>query len=255
MRPAESAPEVRRAGVVAAISLATDRGLGPAGGPGAPLLFARRRSRQGDRPWAGRTARPLPVTHPGERQGFAATGRRLVPPAIDLFRIVDDWSAEVRVFYDTVELMQRLGVSTIAAAAAPHRSRRHFLTVAAHGRTCPPPPLTAVGSNDRLRRRHSRRRWPSATACRRRRPGRVKRAAKEPTPVRSTGARPAARRRAARRAMSAGWQFAGHVQVGRKRRVGRSGAAVLLLDRRCRAAYTPIVAKQGRLAQLVRALR
>lgn len=59
----------------------------------------------------------LRATHRGEWQGLAPTGKRIELPGADLFRIVDGRIAEVRVFYDTLGLMQQLGV-----VAAPGRA-------------------------------------------------------------------------------------------------------------------------------------
>ena len=52
----------------------------------------------------------LRMTHQGEWLGIPATGRAVTLPGMDLFRIVDGKIAEVRVFYDTLGLMQQLGV-------------------------------------------------------------------------------------------------------------------------------------------------
>jgi steroid delta-isomerase-like uncharacterized protein len=59
----------------------------------------------------------LRMTHQGEWLGIPATGRALTLPGMDLFRIVDGQIAEVRVFYDTLGLMQQLGVIPNPAAA------------------------------------------------------------------------------------------------------------------------------------------
>jgi steroid delta-isomerase-like uncharacterized protein len=58
----------------------------------------------------------LTGTHRGEWQGIPPTGRAVTLPGADIFRIADGQIAEVRVFYDTLGLMQQLGVN---AAPAP----------------------------------------------------------------------------------------------------------------------------------------
>ena len=57
-------------------------------------------------------------THRGEWMGIAPTGRRMELPGVDLFRITNGRIGEVRVFYDTLGLLQQLGV-----AAAPEHQR------------------------------------------------------------------------------------------------------------------------------------
>ena len=59
----------------------------------------------------------LTGTHRGEWQGIPPTGRAVTLPGADIFRIVDGQIAEVRVFYDTLGLMQQLGVNAAAPAA------------------------------------------------------------------------------------------------------------------------------------------
>jgi steroid delta-isomerase-like uncharacterized protein len=62
----------------------------------------------------------LTGTQQGEWQGIPPTGRAVTLPGADLHRIVDGQITEVRVFYDTLGLMQQLGViAAPAAAAAP----------------------------------------------------------------------------------------------------------------------------------------
>lgn len=56
-------------------------------------------------------------THRGEWMGLAPTGRSFVLPGADLFWIVEGQIAEIRVFYDTLGLMQQLGVVPAPGAA------------------------------------------------------------------------------------------------------------------------------------------
>lgn len=57
------------------------------------------------------------ATHRGEWQGLAPTGRRIDLPGCDLFRLRDGRIAEIRVFYDTLGLMQQLGAAPGPEAA------------------------------------------------------------------------------------------------------------------------------------------
>jgi steroid delta-isomerase-like uncharacterized protein len=54
-------------------------------------------------------------THQGEWMGIAPTGQQMALPGVDLFRVSGGKIAEVRVFYDTLGLMQQLGVMPAAA--------------------------------------------------------------------------------------------------------------------------------------------
>jgi steroid delta-isomerase-like uncharacterized protein len=55
-------------------------------------------------------------THRGEWQGIHPSGRQFTLPGADLFRIENGQIAEVRVFYDTLGLMQQLGVNAVPSA-------------------------------------------------------------------------------------------------------------------------------------------
>ena len=57
------------------------------------------------------------ATHAGEWMGIAPTGRRVTLPGADMFLIADGRIAEIRVYYDTLGLMEQLGVAAPVAAA------------------------------------------------------------------------------------------------------------------------------------------
>ena len=57
-------------------------------------------------------------THQGEWMGIAPTGKQMALPGVDLFRVSGGKIAEVRVFYDTLGLMQQLGVMPAAQVEA-----------------------------------------------------------------------------------------------------------------------------------------
>jgi steroid delta-isomerase-like uncharacterized protein len=59
----------------------------------------------------------LSGTHRGEWMGLAPTDRPIALPGMDLFRVADGRIAEVRVYYDTLGLMQQLGA--VPAPPAP----------------------------------------------------------------------------------------------------------------------------------------
>jgi steroid delta-isomerase-like uncharacterized protein len=58
-------------------------------------------------------------THRGEWQGISPSGRQVMLPGADLFRIENGQISEVRVFYDTLGLMRQLGVDSVAPAQGP----------------------------------------------------------------------------------------------------------------------------------------
>ena len=57
-------------------------------------------------------------THQGEWMGIAPTGKQIALPGVDLFRVSGGKITEVRVFYDTLGLMQQLGVMPSAQVEA-----------------------------------------------------------------------------------------------------------------------------------------
>lgn len=57
-------------------------------------------------------------THQGQWLEFAPTGRPIDLPGADIFRVEGGRIAEVRVFYDTLGLLQQLGVVSSPAATA-----------------------------------------------------------------------------------------------------------------------------------------
>jgi steroid delta-isomerase-like uncharacterized protein len=57
-------------------------------------------------------------THQGQWLEFAPTGRPIDLPGADIFRVEDGRIAEIRVFYDTLGLLQQLGVVPSPAAAS-----------------------------------------------------------------------------------------------------------------------------------------
>jgi steroid delta-isomerase-like uncharacterized protein len=60
----------------------------------------------------------LRATHLGEWQGIPPSGRQFTLPGADVFRIENGQIVEARVFYDTLGLMQQLGVDSVAPAPA-----------------------------------------------------------------------------------------------------------------------------------------
>ncbi len=58
----------------------------------------------------------LRATHQGEWQGIPPSGRQFTLPGADVFRIENGQIVEARVFYDTLGLMQQLGVDSVAPA-------------------------------------------------------------------------------------------------------------------------------------------
>lgn len=61
----------------------------------------------------------LRATHRGAWMGIPPTGREIALPGADVFRIADGRISEVRVFYDTLGLMEQLGVAPAQGAASP----------------------------------------------------------------------------------------------------------------------------------------
>jgi steroid delta-isomerase-like uncharacterized protein len=57
-------------------------------------------------------------THEGEWMGITPTGKPIALPGVDLFRVSNGKIAEVRVYYDTLGLMQQLGVMPAAQVEA-----------------------------------------------------------------------------------------------------------------------------------------
>ncbi len=55
-------------------------------------------------------------THQGQWLEFAPTGRPVDLPGADIFRVADGRITEIRVFYDTLGLLQQLGVVPSPAA-------------------------------------------------------------------------------------------------------------------------------------------
>lgn len=51
------------------------------------------------------------ATHLGEWQGIEPTGRRIDIPGVDLFRFAGGRIREIRIYYDTLGLMQQLGAA------------------------------------------------------------------------------------------------------------------------------------------------
>jgi steroid delta-isomerase-like uncharacterized protein len=58
------------------------------------------------------------ATHLEEWMGIAPTGRAIELPGVDTFRIEDGRIVEIRVFYDTLGLMQQLGVASTGEPAS-----------------------------------------------------------------------------------------------------------------------------------------
>lgn len=58
------------------------------------------------------------ATHLGEWQGMAPTGKRIDIPGMDLFRFAGGRISEIRIFYDTLGLMQQLGAAPMPGQAA-----------------------------------------------------------------------------------------------------------------------------------------
>ena len=63
----------------------------------------------GDDNWTATSFRFV-ATHRGEWMGIAPTGRPIDLPGLDLFRVERGRIQEIRVFYDTLGLLQQLGV-------------------------------------------------------------------------------------------------------------------------------------------------
>ena len=57
------------------------------------------------------------ATHRGEWMGVDPTGRRITLPGADVFRISEGRIEEIRVYYDTLGLMEQLGVIPAPAQA------------------------------------------------------------------------------------------------------------------------------------------
>jgi steroid delta-isomerase-like uncharacterized protein len=58
------------------------------------------------------------ATHRGEWLGIAPTNERIDLPGADLLRVEDGRIREIRVFYDTLGLMQQLGLAPVPGAVA-----------------------------------------------------------------------------------------------------------------------------------------
>jgi steroid delta-isomerase-like uncharacterized protein len=56
-------------------------------------------------------------TQKGEYMGIPAAGKQMDLPGVDVFRLKDGKIQEIRIFYDTLGLMQQLGVSTVPQAS------------------------------------------------------------------------------------------------------------------------------------------
>ena len=63
------------------------------------------------------TSFTLRGTHRGEYMGLGPTGKAIDLPGVDLFRVAGGRIREVRVFYDTLGLMQQLGVAPTQQSA------------------------------------------------------------------------------------------------------------------------------------------